>query len=228
MRCGSARIGLVVGRGRVKRRQRVSLGMRRRASVTVSARRVLWAAVVGYLFGSLPSADVAGRLASPAQPRDLRDEGSGNPGALNAAQVLGWRWGLGVLAADIAKGAAAAQFGRAVGGDEGAYAAATAAIAGHVAPVWSKFRGGKGIATSAGACLAVFPAYFPVDVGVAAVTAVASSTRRRRSVGRAPCGRLPRFAGGVDGFRTRGVRSRPWRCRRSLRWARRSFLRGLG
>jgi glycerol-3-phosphate acyltransferase PlsY len=158
----------------MKATRRVSLGMRRRASVTLSARRFVPAAAAGYLFGSLPSADLAGRLASPALPRDLRDEGSGNPGALNAAQVLGWRWGLGVLAADVGKGAAAALLGRAVGGDEGAYAAATAAIAGHVAPPWSKFRGGKGIATSAGACLAVFPAYFPIDVGVAAVTATAS------------------------------------------------------
>ena len=140
----------------------------------MSGRRVLAATAVGYLFGSLPSADLAGRLASSAQPHDLRAEGSGNPGALNVAEVIGWQWGLGVLAADVGKGASAALLGRAVGGDQGAYAAATAAIAGHVAPPWSNFRGGKGIATSAGACLAVFPVYFPVDVGVATLAAMTS------------------------------------------------------
>lgn len=147
---------------------------RQTISAAASTNRLLALGAAGYLIGSLPSADLAGRLASPGDPRDLRDEGSGNPGALNAADILGWRWGLAVLGADIGKGTAAAMLGRAIGGDVGAYGAATGAIAGHVAPPWSKFRGGKGIATSAGACLAVFPAYFPVDVGVAAVSAVAS------------------------------------------------------
>lgn len=145
-----------------------------RSKSRVRAARVCAPAVVGYLLGSLPSADIAVRLAQSGSPHDLRQEGSGNPGALNAAAVLGSRWGLGVLGADIGKGAAAAMVGRNLGGDRGAYTAATAAIAGHVAPPWSKFRGGKGIATSAGACLAVFPAYFPVDIGVAALSAMAS------------------------------------------------------
>lgn len=148
--------------------------MRSRTGSAVSTGRVLTATAAGYLFGSLPSADLAGRLARPARPHDLRHEGSGNPGALNVAQLIGWRWGVGVLAADIGKGATAALVGRTIGGDLGAYAAATGAIGGHVAPPWTKFRGGKGIATSAGACLAVFPAYFPVDVGVAAFAAMTS------------------------------------------------------
>lgn len=148
--------------------------MRLRGNAKTTFGRVVGASALGYLLGSLPSADIAGRLASHGSARDLRAQGSGNPGALNAAQVLGTRWGLAVLAADIGKGAAAGRLGRSIGGDRGAYSAATAAIAGHVAPPWSSFRGGKGIATSAGACLAVFPAYFPVDAGVAALTAVAS------------------------------------------------------
>ncbi len=117
---------------------------------------------------------MAGHLASPADPRDLRHEGSGNPGALNAAGVLGWRWGLAVLGADVGKGAVAGIFGRVIGGDHGGYAAATTAIAGHILPPWSRFRGGKGVATSAGACLAVFPAYFPVDACVAAMSSITS------------------------------------------------------
>ena len=55
---------------------------------------------------------------------------------------------------------------RAIGGPNGAYAAAGASIAGHIVPVWNGFRGGKGVATSAGACLAVFPVYFPLDASV--------------------------------------------------------------
>ena len=131
------------------------------------------AVAIGYLAGSIPSADVASRVATRGRV-DLHQAGSGNPGALNAAQVLGRGWGLTVLAADVGKGAVAGALGRAVGGDTGAYVAATAAIAGHIAPPWSGFRGGKGVATSAGACLAVFPAYFPIDMAVAGTTAYRS------------------------------------------------------
>ena len=130
--------------------------------------------MLGYAVGAFPSADLAARIATRERHHDLHAEGSGNPGALNAAQVLGWRWGIGVLAADMGKGALAALGGRAIGGDPGAYAGAAAAIAGHVAPPRKGMRGGKGVATSAGACLAVFPAYFPIDAAVAALSAVTS------------------------------------------------------
>jgi glycerol-3-phosphate acyltransferase PlsY len=50
-------------------------------------------------------------------------------------------------------------------------------VIGHCFPVWNGFRGGKGVACSVGQCLATFPAYFPIDLGVAAIT----STRRWRS-----------------------------------------------
>ena len=102
---------------------------------------------------------------------DLRAAGSGNPGATNAAKVLGARWGAAVLVVDVAKGVAAGFAGRALGGDAGAYVAATLVIAGHILPPWSRFRGGKGVATSAGANLAVFPAYFPIFIGLAAALA---------------------------------------------------------
>jgi glycerol-3-phosphate acyltransferase PlsY len=84
-----------------------------------------------------------------------------------------------VLAADMAKGTIAGLVGRAVAGDTGAYAAATGSIAGHIAPVWNGFQGGKGVATSAGACLAVFPVYFPIDAAVAATSAAASQQAER-------------------------------------------------
>lgn len=128
------------------------------------------AGAVGYLAGTFPSADVASRLATGGSV-DLRQTGSANPGALNAAQQLGSTWGIAVLVADAAKGALGAVAGRRLAADGGAYLAATAAIAGHIAPVWTSFRGGKGVATSAGTCLAVFPAYFPIDAAVAAAGA---------------------------------------------------------
>jgi glycerol-3-phosphate acyltransferase PlsY len=131
------------------------------------------AAVLGYLLGSLPSADLASRAATRGDV-DLRAAGSGNPGATNAAQVLGKGWGAAVLVADIAKGVAAGFAGRALGGDAGAYVAAALVIAGHILPPWSRFRGGKGVATSAGACLAVFPVYFPIYIALAAAVAIAS------------------------------------------------------
>lgn len=141
--------------------------------------RLALAGAVGYLAGTLPSADLAARAAR--RGTDLRSSGSGNPGALNAAATLGTGWGVAVLVADMAKGVAAGRAGQAIAGDRGASLAATAAIAGHIVPVWSRFRGGKGVATSAGACLAVFPAYFPVDAAVA-VAAAATSQRAERSI----------------------------------------------
>lgn len=134
---------------------------------------VVVAAVVGYLLGTIPSAGVVAWLATRGEI-NLREVGSGNPGAINAIKMLGTRWGFVVLAADIAKGAAAGLLGLVIAGDAGAYAAATAAIGGHIFPVWSRFRGGKGVATSAGACLAVFPAYFPIDMVVAGASALKS------------------------------------------------------
>lgn len=139
---------------------------------------IVGAGALGYLLGTLPSADLAARRATNGTV-DLRAAGSGNPGATNAAQVLGARWGLAVLIVDVLKGVAAGFAGAAIAGDTGAYVAATAAIAGHIFPPWSRFRGGKGVATSAGACFAVFPAFFPIDLAVAAVGAVAARRAER-------------------------------------------------
>jgi len=144
--------------------------------------RVVGAATWGYLAGTFPSADLATHLArrnGGVDVDDLRATGSGNPGAVNAAVVLGPRWGVAVLVADIAKGTLGGAGGRLLAGPAGAYTAATAAIAGHILPVWSHGRGGKGVATSAGACLAVFPAYFPIDSAVAIAASGASRNAER-------------------------------------------------
>lgn len=132
----------------------------------------------GYAAGLLPSATLAARAASGGAV-DLRASGTGNPGGANAAAVLGRRWGWAVMAADIAKGAAAARVGRRLAGDPGQHVGAVAAVVGHCYPVTHGFRGGKGVATSVGQCLATLPAYLPVDLGVA--TAVAAGPWRQRS-----------------------------------------------
>jgi acyl phosphate:glycerol-3-phosphate acyltransferase len=129
------------------------------------------AAGVGYLLGTFPTAVLVTRVATRGAV-DIRTAGSGNPGGLNTAHVLGRRWGAVVMFVDAAKGFGAGLLGWWIGGPEGAYAGATAAIAGHIWPVWTRFRGGKGVATSAGAVIAVFPAFFPLDAGVAAVGAL--------------------------------------------------------
>src|SRR5215204_1885960 len=85
----------------------------------MSRARLLLAGVVGYALGTIPSADLASRFASRGGDArvDLRSAGSGNPGATNAANVLGTSWGVAVLGADIAKGVTAGFAGRALAGD---------------------------------------------------------------------------------------------------------------
>ena len=142
--------------------------------------RTLIAASLGYLVGSFPTADIVTRYATRSNSDktvDLRTAGTGNPGSLNAAKLLGWKWGAIILAGDVIKGAFASLAGRAVAGDNGAYAAGSGAVIGHCAPVWSGFRGGKGVATSAGTSLVCFPAYMPVDISLAAATLMLSRGR---------------------------------------------------
>lgn len=127
---------------------------------------VLASVAAGYLLGTVPCADTAARLATGGTT-DLRLTGTGNPGAVNAMHVLGKGWGWGILAADATKGALACLIGRQAAGATGAHVAGTAAVIGHCFPAWNGFRGGKGVAVSLGQCLATFPAYLPVDLGVA-------------------------------------------------------------
>ena len=132
------------------------------------------AVAVGYLLGTIPSADVAGALAGTS----VRAGGTGNPGAYNTTTVLGRHWGATVFTVDVAKGWAAAALGQRVS-PAAAQAAATAAVVGHVLPVWSGWRGGKGVATSYGAVLGVFPAYAVPDLLVAGAAARVTRNARR-------------------------------------------------
>ena len=142
--------------------------------------RLALAATIGYALGSAPTADVVSRAAT-AGSVDLRETGSRNPGAANAMQVLGKQWGAAVFVGDFAKGALAAALGRVIAGDGGAYVAGSAAVAGHNWPVWTGFRGGKGVATAAGTCLVVFPPAFPI-VGSALVAGLVSARSTERAV----------------------------------------------
>ncbi|HEY8485014.1 MAG TPA: glycerol-3-phosphate 1-O-acyltransferase PlsY [Longimicrobiales bacterium] len=111
-----------------------------------------------YVLGSFPTSLVVGKL---ARGIDLRQHGSGNLGATNALRVLGWRLALPVLVVDVWKGWFPTYcFPRWDGGAgwEWALAYGAAAIAGHVFSVFVRFRGGKGVATSAGVFLALAPA----------------------------------------------------------------------
>lgn len=148
------------------------------AIVGMTLRSLVGAGVVGYLAGTVPSADIVARRVSRGSI-DLRTTGTGNPGGANAMNVLGRRAGLTVMGADIAKGFIASNVGRVLAGAGGGHVAGTASVVGHCFPVWRGFRGGKGVGASAGQCLATFPAYFPIDLAVAAVTASVPWWKRR-------------------------------------------------
>jgi glycerol-3-phosphate acyltransferase PlsY len=141
------------------------------------ATRLVIAALGGYLLGTVPFADLAARLATGGAA-DLRSSGSGNPGGTNARRVLGRDWGVAVTAADVGKGAVACGFGRRSAGDVGAHVAGVAAVAGHCYPLWTRRRGGKGVATSFGQCLYTLPAYAPLDAAIATTVARIPGLRR--------------------------------------------------
>ncbi len=134
------------------------------------------ALAISYLLGTIPTALAVARVATRGT-LDIRSAGSGNPGALNTLGVLGAKWGAVVLLVDVGKAALACVIGRALAGGDIASLAGSAAVIGHCFPVWSRFRGGKGVACGGGQCLATFPLYSPV----ALVVAVATSRRRFES-----------------------------------------------
>jgi len=104
--------------------------------------------LAGYLFGSIPFAFL---LARHLQGIDVRRAGSGNVGATNVMRIAGPRAAVIVVALDIAKGALVVLLAdRAAPGALAPAAVGVAAILGHIYPVWLRFRGGKGVATTFG------------------------------------------------------------------------------
>ncbi|MDN5277616.1 MAG: acyl phosphate:glycerol-3-phosphate acyltransferase [Clostridiales bacterium] len=133
------------------------------------------AVLAGYLLGSIPPSFLAGKI---ARNIDIRQYGSGNAGATNVLRVLGVKAGIVVFLADILKGVLATLIGRWMAGETGAALAGFAAIVGHNWPVFLNFRGGKGIATSFGVLLVLFPLIsailFVVGVIIIAITGYVS------------------------------------------------------
>jgi len=103
----------------------------------------------GYLLGSIPFGYVIVKLTKGA---DVRESGSGNIGATNVNRVAGAGAGAATLLLDVAKGYLAVWLAdRMSGGNVNWMAlAGLGAVAGHMFPVWLKFRGGKGVATALG------------------------------------------------------------------------------
>lgn len=140
--------------------------------------RSVASAAAGYLLGTLPTADFIARLASSGQV-DPRRDGSGNPGAANVGSLLGSKAGALVMAGDTAKATAATVVGRGLAGAAGANVAGAAAVVGHCYPVWTGFKGGKGIAASFGQMLGTFPAYLPVDLALGAYMSKSDTWKHR-------------------------------------------------
>jgi len=134
--------------------------------------------IFAYLFGSVPF----GLLLARTRGRDLRAIGSGNIGATNVARALGRKWGYICFLLDVLKGLLPVVGVRALvtawpeGSAAGAgpaflalwLAVGAAAIVGHIFPVYLKFRGGKGVSTSFGVALGIWP-YFTLSAAIALV-----------------------------------------------------------
>lgn len=109
--------------------------------------------LLSYLLGAVPFGLVMCRVIKGV---DLREHGSGNIGATNAMRVLGKPLGLLAFACDLAKGYLPVAF-LGAGDLNWQVACGTAAVCGHVWPVYLKFKGGKAVATGCGALLALQP-----------------------------------------------------------------------
>jgi acyl phosphate:glycerol-3-phosphate acyltransferase len=141
--------------------------------------QLLLALAAAYVIGAIPFGFL---LFWAIRREDIRKHGSGNIGATNVGRVLGWRWFPLVFALDFLKGAApvwgARQFVLPPEGwtaDDVAILAGLAAILGHMFPVFLGFKGGKGVATSAGVTCMLLP--WPFAAALAAWFLVFLPTR---------------------------------------------------
>jgi len=134
--------------------------------VSATATDVVLAALIGYLVGSVPIANLVARRRAAI---DLRTVGDRNPGFWNARETLGVRAALPVFVGDVAKGVVAAMIGVALANDGVwgvGYVATGAAMIGHAFPVFARFRGGRSILTFVGGILVIAPIATVISIGV--------------------------------------------------------------
>ncbi len=116
--------------------------------------REAWPVPAAYLAGATPFGYLAGKM----RGLDIRHHGSGNIGATNVLRVLGKPVGIAVLVLDLLKGLLPVLLAMSVSERSSIHiATALAAILGHNYTFWLGFKGGKGIATTAGAILPIMP-----------------------------------------------------------------------
>ncbi|MCR4963682.1 MAG: glycerol-3-phosphate 1-O-acyltransferase PlsY [Firmicutes bacterium] len=115
-----------------------------------------WLALLtgAYLLGSIPSAYLLVKL---SRGIDIRQFGSGNVGSTNTVRAAGKKTGILVFLIDSLKGAIPTLIGLKLGGENMAAAAGAIAVIGHMFPVWLKFKGGKGVATTIGMSFVLTP-----------------------------------------------------------------------
>ena len=173
-----------------------------------------------YLLGSIPS----GLLISKTQGLDIREHGSKNIGATNVWRVMGKKWGVLAFVSDTAKGWLAVRLGVWMAGhfsttehllhgktalhflphDFAGIAAACGCILGHNFPIWLRFKGGKGVATSLGVIIGMMPLAALLTFVIWGVVLKISRYVSLASIVAAAC--LPVvvvvlfFLGGVDGW----------------------------
>jgi len=111
--------------------------------------------LTAFFMGSLPF----GHWLALARGVDLREQGSGNTGATNVGRVLGKKWGIFVFVLDLGKGWIAVALAKSVGNlpETWSVTVGVFAVLGHVFSPWLGFRGGKGVATSAGILIGLAP-----------------------------------------------------------------------
>jgi glycerol-3-phosphate acyltransferase PlsY len=135
----------------------------------------LYALVFGYLIGSVPFGLILTRMFGAG---DLREIGSGNIGATNVLRTGRKGLAAATLLLDLGKGLAAVLAARALFGEALTEQAAIGAFAGHCFPVWLAFKGGKGVATTAGICFGlawpIGAVYAAVWLAMLAVTRISS------------------------------------------------------
>ena len=132
--------------------------------------------LLGYVLGAIPFGLLLTRAAGLP---DIRTIGSGNIGATNVLRTGNKRLAAATLLLDAAKGAAAVLLTGWLAGRDAALWAGLGAVLGHLFPVWLRFNGGKGVATSYGVLIA---AAWPVGLAAGAAWLIAAALLRRSSL----------------------------------------------